>query len=647
MLNFWQEGENIMENIKPRQLELLKILVTSPKPVSTEMLMMKFGKSERTVHYDVIELRKLIKVHHINLRIKSKQGYYIPVVEKQRCIDFIKKHENKQIGANYRNNDELPDEILLYFALASEDKKADECSEDLAISPSTLLRMINKVNLTHDKIKIVKGKKGYELVGNEYEIRLATSYLLSSYLNRESTIEEGYDVLPIIVKQAISKDEVISTSEIIKEVNGKYNVWVSNIGYLNLLSYCIFQKRRNQIHPSCCDAIQNDEDMSYASEILKKVNNQSEIDLNEIKLLVDCMLRNGVITPIEKEVYSAIEYDVIELVDDIEKRCNAISLELKKDKLIQDLHLHLSHYFKLKKYDIQLEDNLVLTEIKSKYTKIFMIAKKALVLFEKKFDIKMDETEISYVAIYIYKNLISTKKKALKVYVACATGKGLSNLLTTRIQNIFPQLEIIGQTSVYGLSKIDEEVDFIISTVNLPNIKIPVVKVSIVLADEDIKRIQEFINLGSVADKVPIQQTTFHESNKLDPFNLMDTKVGIGRKELNDVSNIMSKLTLTLLEYLAMVSELVHLNSSVLLGVVIHMNMAIPRWFASDDSEFDEEVEKGYERIIKEHNDIYMIMEKFFELVEKSLLITISRRERYAFYMYILSERERNDETID
>ncbi|MEG0166081.1 BglG family transcription antiterminator [Anaerorhabdus sp.] len=635
-----------MENIKPRQLELLKLLITSPNPVSTEMLMMKFNRSERTIHYDVIELRKFVKSLNISIRIKSKQGYYIPAVEKQICIELIKKHENKKQQFNYRNNNELLNEILLYFALSNEEIKTDICCEKLAISVSTYSRVVNKTNALNEKIQIIKGKNGYKLDGNEYEIRLAVSSILSSYLERESTIEEGYDHLPIIVKQKISKDELITNGEIIKEINGKYNVWISNVGYITLLSYCMFQKRRRNKQPDVCTITENEEDMNYAREILERINNQKE-DLNEIKYLVDFMLRNGVITPIEKEVHKAIQNDVVELVEEIQKRCNAISLKLDKEKLTQDLHFHLSHYFKLKKYDIQLEDNYVLSEVKNKYSKIFMIAKKSLTFFEEKLEIKMDETEISYVAIYIYKNLISLKKQALKVYIACATGKGLSNLLTTRIQNIFPQLEIKGQTSVYGLSKIESDIDFIISTVNLPNIKIPVVKVSIVLADEDIKRIQEFINLGSVMNKVPIQQTSFHESNKLDPFNLIDTKVGINRNELNEISNIMSKLTLTLLEYLSMISEFVHLNSSVVLGVVIHMNMAIPRWFANNNAEFDEEVEKGYERIIRNHNEIYLIMEKFFELVEKSLLITISRNERYAFYMYIISERERYDETID
>ena len=47
-----------------------------------------------------------------------------------------------------------------------------------------------------------------------------------------------------------------------------------------------------------------------------------------------------------------------------------------------------------------------------------------------------------------------------------------------------------------------------------------------------------------------------------------------------------------------------------------------------------------YEKIRRTNQEVFQIMEKFFELVENSLLISIAVEEKMAFFLYIIKEEE-------
>ena len=103
----------------------------------------------------------------------------------------------------------------------------------------------------------------------------------------------------------------------------------------------------------------------------------------------------------------------------------------------------------------------------------------------------------------------------------------------------------------------------------------------------------------------------------------------------------MSKLILTLLEYTSKLPKRYKLSQDAQLGLIIHMSMAIPRWYESRSSQaVSEEYEEEYASIQKNHTQIFEIMEKFFDLVEDSLHVSISIEEKIAFFLYIINEEE-------
>lgn len=144
---------------------------------------------------------------------------------------------------------------------------------------------------------------------------------------------------------------------------------------------------------------------------------------------------------------------------------------------------------------IQIENNL-LNEVILEYRETFMKLKKIIERINQElvFDTKINEAEIGYITLYFekYKVNRSNKKNLLLV---CSTGVGTSELLKVRVQQNFPNLNIIATMSQRQLKNnqdfVKENIDLIFSTLKVPlNIdSIPTLTISPLLNGQDIQKI--------------------------------------------------------------------------------------------------------------------------------------------------------------
>ena len=79
----------------------------------------------------------------------------------------------------------------------------------------------------------------------------------------------------------------------------------------------------------------------------------------------------------------------------------------------------------------------------------------------------------------------------------CGSGIGTSQLLKSKIKNIYPELEVIDAYSVYEIDDSElrnERIDYVISTVEVTQLSVPIVRVSPFLTQEDRMQLNEIIN---------------------------------------------------------------------------------------------------------------------------------------------------------
>lgn len=632
------------EKIKARQLEILKYLVTSTIPLEIGFFEEKFQKSSRTIRYDINELRTLCEPYGIDVKYLKKQGFFIPASQKMKCSELLIDQKNTEDNGFFLDTDEeRGKKLFLYFFTTRKRVTAEQVAEQFFVSKSTVLRLISKMDGKFgDNIKLSYQKPGgYKLEGEELEQRKIAMSILAEQFKGSYTPEDWYLLLPNALKNLISLQELIQITNGIKKANRQHNIWISNTIFLNLLSYCVVYTYRRYDNTGIKKGEKIYEVSEYCRDLLREVSIPGEkLSMQELTYMEEILADNGV-APKQGEMDSKILQNTMEEMIRVRKE----ELESKLGKidyngLYMDLYGHMKNSLN---YEKKGEENeTVIEEVKENYYIYYEEALKCADFIEQKLNIWMSETEICYIAVYLYKNCEEKENGRKRVLIVCATGKGLSHLLAIRIERVFPMLKVVGQSSPFQLSYRDnqQDVDFIISTIPLKEAKVPVVKISRILSGEDISRIQEFLDYGAMVDEIPMKyKNKASFGAKADPFALTENIPKIySRQDMIYTAEVISKLILTLLEYTSKFPQKYQMSQDALLGMIIHMSMAVPRWYEGRTSEGSETFVTEYTKIQKEHKEIFDIMEKFFELVEGTLRVKIPVEEKTAFFLYIIKE---------
>lgn len=633
--------------LRGRQYDILKLLATSTVPLDIEAMKDRFQKSERTIRYDVDKLRDLCRSEGIEIKYKTKQGYYIPVEQKSMCTRFLMRDEVEcEPDKFFESEDSRIQELFFYFIAKRRVTVAEQIAGDFYVSRSTLMRGISRFNQCFNKRITISSyrKGGYRLSGDEFLIRRTAAGYLSGCLRGSYTPEDWFLLLPEYFKKYMKLHTLTEIADQIKKLNASYNIWISNSAFINLLSYCLIRHVRKWRNKEQNDTAISADNGGYAEELLRTLDgNQQYVSQTELGYMREVLNENRIAVGGREIKESRLKECLYEIDELLKNQNKAIDINGFNEDLYDHLKNSLAFYTEEKRGE---ENAIVIREVKEHYPYFYELAKKCVMIIERNFEIRFSETEICYVGIYLYKNCSEKVNSRKNVILVCATGKGLAHLLALRLENVFPMINIAGQRSPYQISRLreDKEIDFIISTIPLNMTKIPVVKISRILSTEDIKRIQEFLDYGNLVDEIPLQdRATASFISKADPFSIETERGRVKVDNLAASATVISKLILTLLEYTSKFPEKYRMEQDALLGLIIHMNMAVPRWFQKGETD-DTENEDDYLRIAEKHSTVFEIMEKFFSLVENTLKISIPIRERLPFFLYIILKEGMEDE---
>ncbi len=629
---------------KPRQIEIFRQLMMAGVPLDIATLKEKLQKSERTIRYDMQDLKRICQEYGIEIGYLTKKGYFIPAAQKPDCSALLVQWDSGSKGS-FVDGDEEQRFASLFFYLFTQKGyvTAEKLAEVYLASKSTLTRGLGRLEEYFGGSfgLDIRKAQGYRLEGDELTLRKQAVKLLTARFMGSYTAEDWYLLLPEELKSRVTGQSIRDMSRKIRQLNGKYNVWISNTVYLNLLSYCIVRQIRAAVLEESREELDTEE--GYPFELLTKLCEEESRGCNRQELQwLSAVLRDyGICTEgyrVRDEILERIMERIMSYLENGEER---ESFELQS--LRRDLEEHIKNYLTMSETEHQEEENTyVLREIQEYYYSYFQLAGKLGEIIEDEIGQKLDVMEICYLAVYLYKNGIQAESERKNVLVVCATGKGLSHFLTLRIKHVFPMLNVVGQVSPYQLLRVSDlkNVDFAISTIPLENSLVPVVKISGVLLAEDIQRIQDFLKYGKLVDELPMKQknqASFQSKPEM-PVSVQLRGQNSG-KNLAEAAGTMSDLILALLEYVAKLPPQIRMGQDAMLGLVIHMSMAVKRWLSGEVTEDPTgEFNQEYYRVKKEYPDVFLIMEKFFEMAETTLQVRIPISERTAFFLYIIEE---------
>lgn len=629
---------------KPRQIEIFRLLMTSGVPLDINLLKEKLQKSERTIRYDIQDLKRICQEYGIEIGYLTKKGYFIPAAQKPECSALLVQWDSGGKSSFVDGEEEKRFTSLFFYLFVQKGYvTAEKLAEVYLASKSTLTRGLGRLEeyFGNSFTLEIRKAQGYRLKGDELTLRKKAVELLAARFQGSYTADDWFLLLPEELKSKISIQNIRDISRSIRQVNGKYNIWISNTAYLNLMSYCIARHVRLPVLESTGEKPEEQE--AYASELLRELSAEEKTreTARELSWLQEVLRDYGISTEgyrVKDEILKRIMRRIMSYLENGEER---ESFELQS--LRRDLEEHLKNYLTMSGSDRQEEENAyVLQEIQEYYYSYFQLAEKLAEIIEDEIGQKLGVMEICYLAVYLYKNGIQAESERKNVMVVCATGKGLSHFLTLRIKHVFPMLNVVGQVSPYQLLKASDlkGVDFAISTIPLENSVVPVVKISGVLLAEDIQRIQDFLKYGKLVDDIPMKQKN-EASFQAKPDITVSAQLSQKNsgENLAEAAGTMSNLILALLEYVAKLPPQIRISRDAMLGLVIHMSMAVKRWLSGEVTEDPSgEFNQKYYRVKKEYPDVFLIMEKFFEMAENTLQVRIPISERTAFFLYIIEE---------
>lgn len=622
-----------------RQIEVIKTLLYSVSPLSIQKIQEKFDVSERTVKYDISIIRTEFKKYNLNLLNKKGIGYYISPEEKPF---IIKKYSLYDDFEDQQYSDF--EDIMLYLLLIEEPANKERVASVLYYSNFSIKNFIQEgaKNLPSSmSIKQITESE-FSLFGSEREIRAYYVSLLFKKLKkvRKQEITKMFlNTFPLF-EEKINEKKLLRIETILKQRIKNQKIWISESAYIKLFIHLyIVQLRKNYtVHYSKKELEFYKEfksEYNFAKEVLTEIY-WGMIEPHEFINLVEVMTENNVFVEdsfdlsVEERLDSVLNKMIIQVKEQHPK------FELNSSDFKKDVTPHLKQILRRNQLGIEDKPNPLFYQIKQNYQIFFYTAKKLYRILCDEFDLPYSDDEVSYLTIYLYKNTFQKTEKEYSVYIVCGTGRGFSKLLKTRLTNIFENIKVIDCLSSFHLLKRNEiaKADFVVSTIDLPDIDIPVVKISSFLGQEDVNNIQQILDYGAQVSSFPV------------PLN---NKSSLIKDDLSEVSIseestvVFSNMFLSLFNLMVEFPPEYRINQEKILGITIHLIIALPRYYTADFINDDKDLVDEVIRIEKEHPRIAKRMTEFLEVVQNTIGKGIPYEERYALYQYIVNEGEQND----
>lgn len=475
-----------------RQIFLLEFLLKQHEYLSANQLAEKYGVSTKTVYQDIDKLNDFFDEGELKSRIVKvpRKGIKLSADEERKQIHsllLVNKHESgvQDFSPEYRES-----ELIKRLFINQEDLDIYDFAEEMYVTESTVHRDIDKLekNLGQFDLKIRIKHDQLFVDGDEWNIRKALqSYVIQAQsLGREEKIERFF-----------SEKDIEICYEAISRLSKKYHHQFSEEYSCLLLVECLVFKKRTENNNCLTERTSNlINDLNhlevyfFSGELLESIINKSfsEISPYEIEAMAYSLLAYGF--SIQSADYiQNIEHQVNELIN---KVSNLLSLDLSKDN---HLKLMLSNH--ISKMIFRLRNQIYITnpaleEIKKQYSSLFNVIWIAIRGLSKYYEINISNEELAFIVIH-FQLAIEKIVKPLNIVVICQNGIATSELIMSKLHKIFDSDAKITNINARELDFYDlSNIDLIISTIALPEVKVPVIEVSPILTKDEIESIRSF-----------------------------------------------------------------------------------------------------------------------------------------------------------
>lgn len=519
-----------------RQKKLLECCANNDTYKNVESLSSILQASKRTIFNDIKVLEEKGYV------FDKKPGLGIRLVD--NCN--LAKDDFNCYSLEYRRNQIIVDllfngKIITYESL----------SLKYQVSESSIQTDITfvKENLIDGKtVKLVSDEKGTRFEGKEEEWQ-RTFIRFNEFIFKQRIIQFYNPEILDVMKEYYPKEVVDICYKTIRSFKD-YNLYdVADYYLLNVFNVIMVMCYRMQLgfhHDAEYKAFESDQIMSLmyymiAKDILDLITVPLNINYYEkdIRFLLSYLNANKIIFSATKVQYGK---DFEEIIREIVRRmeqCAGVYLS-DDDVLYQNLSMHIVPMIYRLKNNMYIT-NPMLEEIKKQYRIMFDLTWLCMSSLKEKMNINLTDDEVGFLMLH-FQNALEKKKSSKRILVICPNGITTSNMIANQIRRILPPLDIIEVASMDVIEKFDlGSIDFIVSTIPIKNITIPVIVVSSIMNENDLADIERVYRSKLVMPKLDTKCDKAILKDYLQSSNIFYHKGKISKEDI--IKKICSNLS--------------------------------------------------------------------------------------------------------
>ncbi|WP_347552560.1 BglG family transcription antiterminator [Pseudalkalibacillus hwajinpoensis] len=485
-----------------RQNELLRILLEH----QDELLVVKdladrLSCSDKTIRNDLDVIQPYIERETTgSLTRKPGQGILLEIAEYERG----KLYQNL-ISTNDENvalsQSERILEITYELLMVKEPTTLQHLAMRHFINRSTLRKELERIGRWLEEMNLTlrsRQKVGLMIEGSEKSRRRAL-------VNLGTLVQNDSLSSPFLKKQFTSYEIEIVEKEL-RNLQVQQSITYTDDSHTNLLYHTLFTIKRTKLRHPIQMTDEEEEQIKKYSEF-----NWSQALLKRLEIIFVVHFPMGEIAYLALHLIGAkrsyggsdslmLRQPEVERLGQelISRMTEMTSLSFDADDtLMEGLRVHLYAALNRIQYGLSVT-NPMLQDIKRMYPYLFDLLIQIIEEQSRKHQLSIPEDEIAYLTLHFeaaVERLNSHRGKTKSAVIVCHLGVGMSQLLRTKLERKFASLTIldcIGRTSLNDFLNL-QQVDLIISTLELDRQDVPHIVISPLLNTEEESKLESFI----------------------------------------------------------------------------------------------------------------------------------------------------------
>lgn len=511
-----------------RLKKILEVCLQKDEYVKIDDLANNLKTSKRTIFREIKDVHNDLEEYDIKCVSKTGKG-----IKLEGSLQAKKAllHELQSQTIFYMNKEERQ-QLLLYELLRSDVvEKLFHYATIFQVSEATISKDLESIEAwlqTYQIYLVKKPGKGIEVIGKEKNVRKAMTDIVNqsmyekqehgyvNYLDSQTLLTElfmsdhGGSILKLLNQDVVMR--ILLVFEVYRhELSLDRYAQNSYIGLLIHLVIAIERILKNgemQDYENVVHMVQDTESYQQAARIAHCLGTEFDIDLPESEIACIALHIQG--AKITSSKYNNANDQEIEKMQKVIRRMlatydEATMMCLQQDEtLLHGLLTHLHPTITRLKNKLSIF-NPLLQQIKQEYSVLFEQTKKACKYLEKEYVCNVNEDEVGFITMHIGAAMErmqhNLSRRKISIGVVCASGIGVSSLLSARIQtSISTPLDI----HVLSIDEILKEpylkCELLISTFRLEVEDRRVLQVTPLLNCEDIRNIKQTLETISNQD---------------------------------------------------------------------------------------------------------------------------------------------------